>query len=209
MNKKSILITLSILITYYTFTSGLVFEAIKADASSKLDLPYSIGLSAERTGIANIVARNDLECIKWLRDNRDVTLPVVTDYNTYCSVLAFIPVYLELNQGGRTGFLAPLPEEYLEGIGAKRTVDQAQETYLASLVKQDYAKWTTGNCYIFISSWNTEHKQYVEATGVGTKMVFPLPEFDLPVVHKCSNAIIYKKILPLPAAPSSGCGCGK
>lgn len=196
MSKVKIAIIVSILVVYYVFTSGIVFEVIKANASSKLDLPYSISLSGERTGLANIVTKSDLECIMWLKDNRDKALPIVTDYNTYCSILAFIPVYQELNQGGRTGFLAPLPQEFIDSIGTKRTVAQAQETYLAMLVQQDYAKWSTQDCYIFISSWNTQHKQYVEATGVGTKIVFPLPEFNLPIVHRCGDTIIYKKTKP-------------
>jgi hypothetical protein len=196
MNKKSILITLNILIVYYVFTSGLVFEAIKANASGKLDLPYSIGLSGKRTGLANIVTKDDLECITWLKDNRDKTLPVVTDYNTYCSLLPYISVYQDLNQGGRTGFLAPLPEEFINSIGTRKAVAKAQETYLARLVQQDYEKWATSDCYIFISTWNTQHKQYVEATGVGTKIVFDLPEFNYPIVHKCGDTIIYKKTKP-------------
>lgn len=196
MSKFKIIIIVSILLIYYVFTSGIVFEVIKADAGSKLDLPYSIGLSGERTGLANIVTKDDLECIMRLKDNRDKTLPIVTDYNTYCSLLAFIPVYQELNQGGRTGFLAPLPEEFINSIGTRKAVAKAQETYLARLVQQDYEKWSTSDCYIFISSWNTLHKQYVEATGVGTKIVFPLPEFNLPIVHKCGDTIIYKKTKP-------------
>jgi len=196
MSKTKTTIIVSILIIYYIFTSGIVFEVTQSNASSKLDLPYSIGLSGERTGLANTVTKSDLECIMWLKDNRDKTLPIVTDYNSYCSLLAFIPVYQELNQGGRTGFLAPLPEDFIKSIGTRKAVAKAQETYLARLVQQDYEYWSTKDCYIFISSWNTQHKQYVEATGVGTKIVFPLPEFNLPIIHKCGDTIIYKKTKP-------------
>ena len=193
MPKKTIWITTSILLIYFTFTSGLAFEVTKSEAINRLDIPYSIGLSAERTGINNITSKDDLECIMWLKENWDKKTPIATDYNGYCSIAALVPIYFQLNQGDRTGFLEPIPDKFYTEL--KKTQVGG---YLIQRVEEHYAKWSTGDCYIFISSWNTEHQQYVEATGVGTKMVFPLPEFNYPVAKQCGDAVIYWKPKPPP-----------
>ena len=191
MSKKAIWTITSILLIYFIFTSGLVFEITKSKATSKLDIPYSIGLSAERTGLTNITSKDDMECIMWLKENWDGKTPVATDYNGYCSIAGFMPIYFQLNQGDRTGFLEPIPDKFYAEL-EKTEVGR----YLIRRVDEHYAKWSSQGCYIFITSWNTEHQQYVEATGVGTKMVFPLPEFNYPVVKQCGDAIIYHKTEP-------------
>ena len=190
MSKKAIWITTGILLIYFIFTSGLVFEITKSGAVNRLDIPYSIGLSAERTGITNITSKDDMECIQWLKENWNGS-PVATDYNGYCSIAALMPIYFQLNQGDRTGFLEPLPDRFYTELEKTRV-----GRYLIRRVEEHYTEWLAGDCYIFITSWNTEHQQYVEATGVGTKMVFPLPEFEYPIVHRCNNSIIYYKSKP-------------
>jgi len=71
----------SILIIYILFTFGVVFEATKSDQINKLDIPYSIALSAKRTGVAGIYTKGDVECVKWLAENTDRNTKIVADMN--------------------------------------------------------------------------------------------------------------------------------
>lgn len=171
MSKKAIWVVTSILLIYFMFTSGFTFEATKSKASDRIDIPYSIGLSAERTGVSNVVDKDDMECILWLKENWNGKSDVVTDYNTYCSVLPYIPVYFNLFYNDRKGMFHRMPE---------------------------------GECYIFVSSWNTRHQKYIEAIGVGRRKSYPLPEFSYPIIKQCGSTIIYFKELP---PEPKNCGC--
>lgn len=192
MSKMSIYIIVSILIVYYIFTSGLVFELTKCEANGRLDLPYSMSLSGWRTGITNIATKDDIECIQWLEEHRDRSLPIVTDYNTYCMIIGFSPVYLELNKGGRTGYLEEIPN-FIDKLLDLHFTDELGKETIKDKIKQYYAKWVSSECYFFISSWNTIHQEYIEAIGVGTRITCPLPSFSYPILHQCGNTTIYYK----------------
>lgn len=204
VSKTTIYIIVVILLLYYAFTSGLVFELTKGKADGTLDLPYSMSLSGWRTGITNIASESDVECILWLKEHGNPELPIATDYNTYCTITGFLPVYFNLNGGDRTGFLEDAPD-FIDKLPVTYFADKAKEDKIKDRIKEHYAQWVSGECYIFVSSWNTEHKQYVEAVGVGTRITYPLPEFDYPVLHKCGNTVIYHKELP-PPEPVKPCG---
>ena len=71
----------SILIIYILFTFGVVFEATQSDRIDKLDVPYSIALSAKRTGVVGIFTKGDVDCVKWLADNTPKDTMIVADTN--------------------------------------------------------------------------------------------------------------------------------
>lgn len=81
MQKMSVMISSIILLAYYIFTSGIVYEATHSNLTDRMDVPYSIGLSGERTGLSVISRADDIECAKWLYLNWDKETEILSDYN--------------------------------------------------------------------------------------------------------------------------------
>lgn len=81
MEKKSVLICAIVLLFYYAFTSGLIYEIEGSDVISSIETPYSIGLSAERTGVAGVFNQDDVKCAQWLVDNKNPEYKFIADYN--------------------------------------------------------------------------------------------------------------------------------
>ena len=104
---KTISITICVLLlVYFVFTSGLVFEVSHSEMEGKIDLPYSLAFSGERLSIVGIFNDDDVACAKWLADKYGA-LPIQADYNGYRLLLGCMH---ELE-----GFAAPAPgsEHYL------------------------------------------------------------------------------------------------
>ena len=133
---------------YFAFTSGAVYEILKCDATNRMEVPYSIPLSAERTGLAGIFNHDDINCMQWLIMNSDGN--IIGDYNTRLLIAAYIP--------NSKGF---------------QPVNRG---------------------YVFVSSWNTRHQQYVEGSGVGLRIARPLPDNLGVLVYQSGDAKIYKGI---------------
>lgn len=149
----------SLLIIYFLFTSGFVFEAVGSNTIDRLDIPYSLALSADRTGVTPLTTQDDINCMKWLRENWNGKYQVIGDYNAFVLITANTEVLYTLNYNRRKGNLTEILDE----------------------------------CYIFISSWNTMHKQYIESVGTGVRRAYPLPKFEYPIAYQSGNAIIYLK----------------
>jgi uncharacterized membrane protein len=79
----------SVMIIYLVFTSGLIFEALKYDNLSKIDVPYSAGLSAERTGVYASYTNDDVNAVKWLLSQEDKESCIAGDYNGTLLVMAY------------------------------------------------------------------------------------------------------------------------
>jgi len=71
-------VAVCILIPYFLFTSGFVFEAIKSEEITKLDIPYSVPLSDYRIDLGGSPTQNDMLVRDWIAEN-DPT-PLYADY---------------------------------------------------------------------------------------------------------------------------------
>ncbi len=47
-------------------------------------------------------------------------------------------------------------------------------------------------CYIFVTTWNSRHGEWIRNVGIGTRAREPLPEFDGVEVFRSGEAAIYK-----------------
>jgi len=155
-----------LLVIYYIFTSGLVFEITKSNSIAKFDTPYSVGLSAERTGVYSIYTKDDVKAAEWLVTNSDNGTMIVGDYNGWHLVASYLGIGTRMREEG---------ERY------NRTFDELPP-----------------EAYIFVTSWNTEHAQYIDGIkiiwgGAGMRQSFPMPEMNYPIVYRSGDAIIYKK----------------
>jgi len=71
------ILTLCILIPYFMFTSGLIFEATQQDDVSKVNIPYSLSLSATRVDVTGIYTKNDGIVRDWIVEHDKA--PLSTD----------------------------------------------------------------------------------------------------------------------------------
>jgi uncharacterized membrane protein len=74
-------VTLLILIPYFIFTSGIIYEITGQQDTEKIDVPYSIALSASRTDAARIFNAMDWRSSQWLYQQNANHLQIYTDYH--------------------------------------------------------------------------------------------------------------------------------
>jgi len=79
MKKRTAIIIAVIILAYYIFTSGLVFELTGETKMDSLDTPYSIALSNYRIGFVGVFNEDDVNCAKWLAEKTSGDIWV--DYN--------------------------------------------------------------------------------------------------------------------------------
>jgi uncharacterized membrane protein len=77
----NVAITLLLLIPYFIFTSGIIYEVTGQQETEKVDLPYSIALSASRTDIVRIYNDKDWHASQWVHRQNENDLTIYTDYH--------------------------------------------------------------------------------------------------------------------------------
>jgi len=169
MNKW---ITAGLLLIYFAFTSGLVFKMSTAQGVDNMDSPYSFALSGEDTGIVGVYTEDDIKCAKWLVEQSDQDTQIVSDINGHQLLRSLMYDERRIMWGNRQSFYE----------GAIRG------SYLSDMKHYD-------KCYIFITTWDTQHQLYIEAgeIGAGLRVSNPLPIFDYQVAYKQGNAVVYLK----------------
>ena len=156
-----------ILSVYFIFTSGLVYELSRWDVPDSYEVPYSIGLSSERTGVVAFYQQSDVDVVKWLAYQSDQDTIIVGDYNGWHLVSAYI------------------------GLKRLREEQVAYNPTFESLPDKP--------AYIFVTDWNTRHRQYVESIrgiwgGAGLRETAELPDFtQYKIMFKSGNSIVYYK----------------
>ena len=78
------LLTLCLIIPYFLFTSGLVFEATQQTDISTVNMPYSIILSNHRVDMVGVFTKNDMAVRDWAIDNN---IGAITYADTHSQLL--------------------------------------------------------------------------------------------------------------------------
>jgi len=78
--KKESLV-LAVLIPYFLFTSGIVFEVTEQPNVASITTPYNFSLSGNRIDLNAIETHNDRDVVEYARDNN--TRPLITDLDGY------------------------------------------------------------------------------------------------------------------------------
>jgi uncharacterized membrane protein len=81
---------ITILVVYFIFTSGFVFEITQSKSTAQIDVPYNTALSAERTGIVGIFTDCDVKCAKWITEKTPKNSLVAGDVNSSLLLMSFI-----------------------------------------------------------------------------------------------------------------------
>jgi uncharacterized membrane protein len=74
---------LGILIPYFLFTSGFIYEVTGQKVTDRIDAPYSIALSSYRLDLAGVFYWQDGAAARWLAQNADDEARVYTDSHTH------------------------------------------------------------------------------------------------------------------------------
>ena len=81
-------VTLGVLIPYFLFTSGFIYEVTGDRVTEKIDAPYSIALSSYRLDLAGVFYWQDGAAARWLTQQASDDTEVYTDHHTF-RLLAF------------------------------------------------------------------------------------------------------------------------
>ena len=71
-----------ILIPYFIFNSGVVFEISRSQTTDFINMPYSIALSGHRLDLNTVFTEQDLTAARWLCKVPKSDAPVYVDFNT-------------------------------------------------------------------------------------------------------------------------------
>jgi uncharacterized membrane protein len=155
----------SVMIVYFIFTSGLVFEAMKYDNLSKIDVPYSAGLSAGRTGVYASYTHDDVNAVKWILSQEDKESNIAGDYNGTLLVFAYDGVDRIRQENSWNNY----------------TFDDAPDGSYILLTS-----WNTQNNRYLDSLKNVRG-------GVGLRRSKDLPELNYDEVFRSGDAVVLKK----------------
>lgn len=156
----------AILIAYFIFTSGLVYEVSKSTIIEHIDMPYSYALSYERAGIVGVYNQDDITCAEWLAYNSE-QYPIVNDMNT-CRLMS--------------NYLDILPRLFY-----------IEEYYKPFLLQENNI---SGKYYIFLDTWNIEHRlliyNYDISYPAGLRRTIEIPQwvYDLPIAYQSGGAMV-------------------
>ena len=150
-----------IVLVYFAFTSGGIFEVTGSEMTGSLDTPYSIALSAERTGVVGVYNDDDVACAQWLAYEANPEVPIVGGYNGRLLVASFV---------------SPVPR-------LKDAIHVAPPMF---------ARGIPDHCYVFFTTWNVEHGQYIESVAPGLRQAYELPAIEGKVVFKNGKAVVYE-----------------
>jgi uncharacterized membrane protein len=72
----------ALLIPYFLFTSGFIYEATGQDVTDRIDTPYSIALSSYRVNLTSIFYWQDGAAARWLTQRADTDTKVYVDMHS-------------------------------------------------------------------------------------------------------------------------------
>jgi len=176
------ILTVALLIPYFIFTSGVVFEISKTNDVATTNIPYSIVLSHERVSVAAVFTENDITVRDWAITSK--IEPIFTDIDGML-------LFSEYTQYGSWHFISEDYSLIADGCA-----------YLPETAERLPAKG-----YIFLREWNTQHCLVTfkpdwfnwHDTTLGLRQSFPLSALGLgellnksKVVYRKGDAVVYE-----------------
>ncbi|MFA5399734.1 MAG: DUF2206 domain-containing protein [Dehalococcoidia bacterium] len=130
-------VTLAVLIPYFLFTSGIIYEVTGQSVTDKADLPYSIALSSYRLDLAGMLYAKDGAAANWISQNSDNVTGIYADRHA-ANLLHFYQFPGPVQELARD---ANNPEEgsrlYLDSVNISR----GEITFAVSTGLRQYINW--------------------------------------------------------------------
>ena len=170
-------LTIGVLIPYFLFTSGAIFELTKVEDLTTITVPYSHALSADRIDTTGIFTDNDIEARDWVKANDKFPI-----YGDMWGSSALFEVQSNLGTG--VNMLLP------EGSWYVHVFVFTDNTDTPEAVRED--------SYIFLRERNVARREITYQTGVGLRKTLSYDEvgFDevlrgRPVAYRAGNTVVY------------------
>ena len=168
-------LTIGVLIPYFLFTSGAVFELTKTTDLSKVTIPYTHALSAIRADTAPVLTDNDITARNWIKANN--AFPVHGDMGATTAVFS-----VQSNMGWEVN----------------RLLDKWLISWFVYRPAKDALDPVPDDAYIFLRERNVEKEELTHQIGVGLRWIQSYEDakfWDLlagrPIVFRVGNAIVY------------------
>ncbi|MEE9400198.1 MAG: DUF2206 domain-containing protein, partial [Dehalococcoidales bacterium] len=72
---------IAVLVPYFIFNSGVIFELSRSQAVHSIDIPYSIALSGHRVDLSTVFTKQDVAAASWLSRVGEEDYPVYADHH--------------------------------------------------------------------------------------------------------------------------------
>jgi uncharacterized membrane protein len=151
-----------ILVPYFVFNSGAVFELSRSQTTHYIDTPYSIALSSHRLDISTTFARQDVSAAEWLTVRSDADIPTYTDYH-----------------GSRI-----FPSETVPGLNVVEMQSFITETgflpdpdTVKELLRQAHPKESSIPYYFYLREWNVQTEAWTFGGGYATRQEVRFVDF--------------------------------
>ena len=79
MRKVALIAVSSLMLCYFLFVSGFIFEVTGNEKVATMDTPYTIAFSNDRLGFVGVFNEDDIGCAKWIA-RTEPKIPVYVDY---------------------------------------------------------------------------------------------------------------------------------
>jgi uncharacterized membrane protein len=152
-------VVLAIMVPYFIFNSGAVFEIFRSQTSYFIDTPYSVALSSHRIDLSTVFVRQDIAAAKWLSMEGKKDLPTYVDHHSnklFINKVDFPQQVTELQ--------SLVTEAFLPGSDAVR--DMLRD-----------AKTTDPIYYIYLRTWNTQTGTLTFGSGYATRQSIAFADF--------------------------------
>ncbi|MBN2463318.1 MAG: DUF2206 domain-containing protein [Dehalococcoidia bacterium] len=133
-----------IMIPYFIFNSGVVFELSKSQITSFIDVPYSVALSSHRLDINTVFTKQDVADATWLSEMAADGYPIYSDLH---SKLAFPDTWGD-------------EEAFATAIERRARMPGLPSGF------QDMSF----PCYIYFRAWNIGNRMLTFGTGYATRL---------------------------------------
>lgn len=175
-------LTIGLLIPYFMFTSGVVFELSQSNSASTIDIPYSIPLSSERVDVAAVFSENDTVV-------RDRAIETKAE-----------PVFTDIN--GMLFFTELMPQSSWHGIMEDYSKIVDGGAFLPGNMDRLPARG-----YVFLREWNTQHGLMtfmpswyeIRDNTTGMRQSYTISELGLgelldksKIIYRSGDAVLYE-----------------
>lgn len=81
MRRARVALVIVIVISYFLFSSGFVYEISGSTTTTRMDTPFSFAFSADRVDLIGLPTHDDLSAVKWISQHALPKIPIQSGYD--------------------------------------------------------------------------------------------------------------------------------
>ena len=155
-------LVIAVLIPYFIFNSGAIFELSRSQTIHFIDTPYSIALSSYRLDLSTTFAIQDISAAEWLTEISSANSRTYTDYSS-SRILT--------DKGIPSSNIIAM-QDFITETGFLPDPDTVKE-----LLRQAQPKKDSTPCYFYLRKWNVQTESLTFGSGYATRQRIPFADF--------------------------------